>query len=201
MENKKKNKPLALTIGGSALFSVILVLAIFPAINAVEQNSILGEDVAHFKGVITMIHSDKDGNVLSYQQMENLIPNEGLECTADLLFGTTSCVGEAFFQFLAIGTSAIAPADGDLALGAESGTCARVQDATPTLTLPASGIRAITLTSVFTGATCEGQTFAETGVFDASTSGNMLARTLLSSTVTLTSGDSLTINYEVRLNN
>lgn len=201
MEISKKSKPLAFTIGGTVLFSTILVLAFFPVIDAVQPNIILAEDAPQFKGIITMVHADKDGYVLSYQQMENLIPNEGLECTADLLFGTTSCVGEAFFQFIALGTSAIAPADGDLALGAESGTCARVQDATPTLTLPASGVRAITLTSVFTGGTCEGQTFAETGVFDALTTGNMLARTLLSTTVTLTAGDTLTINYEVRLNN
>jgi len=201
VEISKKSKPLAFTIGGTVLFSTILVLAFFPVIDAVQPNIILAEDAPQFKGIITMVHADKDGYVLSYQQMENLIPNEGLECTADLLFGTTSCVGEAFFQFIALGTSAIAPADGDLALGAESGTCARVQDATPTLTLPASGVRAITLTSVFTGGTCEGQTFAETGVFDALTTGNMLARTLLSTTVTLTAGDTLTINYEVRLNN
>lgn len=201
MEITKSNKPLALTIGGTILFSTILVLALFPTINAVQPNEIIAEDAPQFKGVFTLIHADKDGYVLSYQQMENLIPNEGLECSADLLFGTTGCTAESLFQFIALGTSAVSPADGDTALGAESGTCARVQDATPTLTSPASGIRAITLTSVFSGATCEGDTFAETGIFDSLTTGNMLARTLLSATVTLTSGDSLTINYEVRLNN
>jgi len=165
------------------------------------DKTIFGSDKIEVHGVYTVIHKDKDGYIKSYQQMENLIPNEGLECTADLVFGTTGCTGEAFFQFIALGTSGTAPADGDTALGSESGTCARVQDATPTLGLPASGQRSITLTSLFTGATCEGQAFTETGVFDALTTGNMIARTLLSTTVTLTSGDSLTINYEVNLFN
>lgn len=182
-----------------ALFSTI-ILTVDSAkldIQKAENNNL------YLTGVYTVILQDKDGNVLSYQQMENLVPNEGLECSADLIFGTTGCAGEAFNQFIGIGTSAVAPADGDLALGAESGTCARIQDASPTLTSPSSGQRQVELSVTFSGGTCEAQTFTEVGVFDASTSGNMLSRTLLSSSVTLPtgSGSTLTVNYQVNLNN
>jgi len=191
-------------LAGVLVFSAIFVFMISEQTNLVQLfDQPVQTDNTQLKGVFTITVRDGDGNILSIQQMPNLVPNEGLECTADLMFGTTSCTAEAFFQYIAIGTGAVAPADGDTTLGAESGTCARVLDATPTLTSPSSGVRRIALSAVFSGATCEAQTFAETGVFDALTSGNMLARTLLSSTVTLPSGtgSTLTINYEVNLNN
>ena len=198
-----KNKPLIAFVGGLGLFSILFLIATFPPIDSFQTSSIaiFGSDKIEVQGVITMIHKDKDGNVLSYQQFENLIPNEGLECVSDLVFGTTVCVGEAFYQFIGIGTSAVSPADADLTLGAESGTCARVQDSTPTSGSPSSGVRTIALQAIFSGGTCEGQTFTEVGLFDASTSGNMISRTLLSSSVTLTVGSTLTVNYQVNLNN
>jgi len=198
-----KNKPV-LFAGSLGLLSILFVFAILPTVDSIAKVELFASDeLIEITGVYTVIHKDKDGNVLSYQQMENLVPNEGLECSADLIFGTTGCVGEAFNQFIGIGTSAVAPADGDLALGAESGTCARIQDASPTLTSPSSGQRQVELSVTFSGGTCEAQTFTEVGVFDASTSGNMLSRTLLSSSVTLPtgSGSTLTVNYQVNLNN
>ncbi len=198
-----KNKPLIISTLSLAVFSVLFVFAFLPTVDSLQTSdkSISGSDILEIHGVYTVIHKDVDGNVLSYQQFENLIPNEGLECASDLIFGTTVCVGEAFYQHIGIGTSAVAPADGDLTLGAESGTCARVQDATPTSGSPSSGVRTIALQAIFSGGTCEGETFTEVGLFDASTSGNMISRTLLSSSVTLTVGSTLTVNYQVNLNN
>lgn len=197
-----KNKPFIVSSASLAVFSVIFVFAFLPIADSVPNAELFGSDeLIEIHGVYTVIHKDKDGFVLSYQQFENLIPNEGLECASDLIFGTTVCVGEAFYQHIGIGTSAVAPADGDLTLGAESGTCARVQDATPTSGSPSSGVRTIALQAIFSGGTCEGQTFTEVGLFDASTSGNMISRTLLSSSVTLTVGSTLTVNYQVNLNN
>jgi len=199
-----KNKPLIVSTISLALFSVLFVFAFLPTVDSLQtskQTIFASDELIEIHGVYTLIHKDKDGNVLSYQQFENLIPNEGLECVSDLVFGTAVCVGEAFYQFIGIGTSAVAPADADLTLGAESGTCARVQDSTPTSGSPSSGVRTIALQAIFSGGTCEGQTFTEVGLFDASTSGNMISRTLLSSSVTLTVGSTLTVNYQVNLNN
>jgi len=43
-------------------------------------------------GHIEVIHTDSEGNILSYQQTDNAIVNDGRNCTAMLLFGTnTGC--------------------------------------------------------------------------------------------------------------
>lgn len=47
-----------------------------------EGGSILGH--------IEIIHTDSEGNVLSYQQTDNAIVNDGRNCTAMLLFGANS---------------------------------------------------------------------------------------------------------------
>ena len=54
--------------------------------STMEAGSIMGH--------IEIIHSDSDGNVISYQQTDNAIVNEGRNCAAVMLFGpdaNTSC--------------------------------------------------------------------------------------------------------------
>jgi len=185
---------------GLSLFAVLLFVGISPVvINDFQSTGY--NDGTIIQGYFTFTHADADGNVIAIIQTKNLVTNEGMECTSDLLFGTTSCVSETVQQFIAVGTGAVAPADADTALGTESGTCARVQDATPSINTATTGQRATTISSLFSGATCEGQAFAETGLFDASSTGNMLARSLISPAITLGSGDTLTIDYTVTLNN
>ena len=41
-------------------------------------------------GHITVVHSDPDGNILSYAQTDNLISNIGKDCMAALVFGATA---------------------------------------------------------------------------------------------------------------
>lgn len=41
-------------------------------------------------GHIEIIHADSEGNILSYQQTDNAIVNDGRNCTAMLLFGTNA---------------------------------------------------------------------------------------------------------------
>ncbi len=198
MESSKRN-PLVFGTGFS-VFAVLLLVGISPV--ATDNFQTTGyNDGSILKGFFTITHSDPDGNVISIIQTDNLVVNEGMECVADLTFGTTSCVAEAFFQFLALGTGTVAPADGNLTLGAESGTCARVQDATPAINTATTGQRAVTVTSLFSGSTCEAQAFGETGLFDASTTGNMLARSLISPTITLGVGDTISIDYTITINN
>ncbi len=198
MESNKRN-PLVFGTGFS-IFAVLLLVGISPiATDTFETTGY--SDGWILKGYFTITHSDTDENIIRTIQTDNLIVNEGMECVADHVFGTTSCVAEAVFQFLAVGTGTTAPADAQTALVTESGTCARVQDATPAINTATTGQRAITVSSLFSGSTCEAQAFGETGVFDASTSGNMLARSLISPTITLGAGDTLTIDYTVTINN
>lgn len=183
-----------------SIFAIIILIAVSPiATDTFETTGY--NDGSVLKGFFTITQSDADGNIIRTIQTDNLVVNEGMECVADLTFGTTSCVAEAFFQFLALGTGTVAPADGNLALGTESGTCARVQDATPAIDVSVTGQRKITVESLFSGGTCEAQIFGETGVFDASSAGNMLARSLITPTVTLGVGDTINIKYVITINN
>lgn len=188
-------KPL---VGLSSILAVLLVVSIAPNFdsNIVAQSEI--SDVNEFGGYFEVTHENWKGEILSQQSMDNLVPNEGLECISDLIFGTTECVAEGTFNYIGIGTGLIAPVDSDTALGAESGTCARVQDATVDMNTATTGERLSTFQVVFTGASCTGEVYGEVGVFDASSTGNMVATALLPNTVQLfNASDTLTVTYNI----
>ncbi len=185
-----------------SLFAVLLFVGITPAplvdegfsANSVNDNTV-------WKGMFTIQHLDADGNIISEQFVDNLVPHEGLECTADLVFGTTSCVGELDFQWLALGTGTTAPVDANTALETEVGGCTRLEDTAPDVITAIAGQRSVAVIQLFSGASCEGSAFGETGIFDAVTTGNMLARALISPTITLNSGDTLNVNYTIIIAN
>ena len=55
-------------------------------------------DSSNVYGHVTVIHSDPDGNILSYAQTDNLVANLGKDCMAELIFGGTAgatCEGTA----------------------------------------------------------------------------------------------------------
>lgn len=198
MESNKRN-PLVFGTAFS-IFAVLLLVGISPVTSDTLEATELSEGLG-ITGHFTITHFDPDGDVIRVIETDNLIVNEGMECVADQVFGTTSCVAEALFQFLALGTGTTATVDADLALGTESGTCARVQDATPVIDTSVTGQRKVTVSSLFSGGTCEAQAFGETGLFDASSTGNMIARSLISPTVTLGVGDTINIDYSITINN
>ncbi len=184
-----------------AIATPILFALLFVSLN--ESISLEANVMADpsFGGLFTITHADANGNIISVQKVHNLVTNEGLECFGDLIFeGTAVCVSENTFSYLAVGTTATAPADSQTALIAESGGCARVQDGTVALDTSTTGQREATVSSVFSGGSCEAESYVETGIFDASSSGNMLARATFSS-INLGVGETLTINYEIVINN
>jgi len=194
-------KPL---LGISGLLAVLLVITLSPTFDTSSsyQSSELVE-AYYTGGYFTATLTDWQDNVL-YESGEitNLVPNEGLECISDLVFGTTECVGETTFNHIGIGTGVIVPIDGDTALGAESGTCARVQDATPSMNTVTTGERLTTFSVIFTGVNCVSEVYGEVGLFDASTSGNMVATALLPNTVQLfNASDTLTVTYNIENRN
>lgn len=190
---KNTNMILGSSIAG--IFSILLVVGFVPF----GGNDTT--DFAKFGGEFTLTHRDADGNIIQQITTPNLVVNEGLECVSDFVFGTTSCTGEAVFTYIALGTGVTAPADAQTALVTEVGACTRLQDATPAIDTATTGQRTITVSQTFSGASCEGSAFAEVGLFDAVTTGNMLARALISPTITLGSGDTLQIDYDIVLNN
>lgn len=195
LESYKKN---SLILGSIAIAIAVSLIPLFPS-DSIKSTGY--NDGSVLKGYFTLTQADQNGNVIRVIHTPNLVMNEGMECVSDLIFGSTSCTGEAFFKYLAVGTSATAVNANQTALVSESGTCSRVVDNTPVVDASTSGQRAVTLSSLFSGASCEGSGFQETGLFDASTSGNMLARSLISPAITLSSGDTLTIDYTITINN
>jgi len=84
-----------------SIFAIIILIAISPiATDTFETTGY--NDGSVLKGFFTITQSDADGNIIRTIQTDNLVVNEGMECVADLTFGTTSCVAEAFFQFVQV---------------------------------------------------------------------------------------------------
>lgn len=191
-------------MGLSGILAVLLVVSIAPnfdtSMNVSDNTSIL--ETYKTGGQFHAVAENWKGEVFYDETFDNLVPNEGLECISDLIFGTTECVGETTFNYIGIGTAVIAPVDADTALGAESGTCARVQDATVDMNTATTGERLSTFQVVFTGASCTGEVYGEVGVFDALTTGNMVATALLPNTVQLfNASDTLTVTYNIENRN
>jgi len=57
-------------------------------------------------GHVTVVHSDPDGNILSYIQTDNLVANNGKDCMAEMIFGNTDTGCDAttnnFFNTVAL---------------------------------------------------------------------------------------------------
>jgi len=71
-----------------------------------------GEGTA-ISGQVTVIHKDPQGTILSYQQYDNVIVNEGLNCMTETLFASTNAtcaMASATDQFDFIGLLGTVPA-------------------------------------------------------------------------------------------
>jgi hypothetical protein len=192
---KNTNSKIALGSIPVGIFAILFVVGFAP-LQALDNS-----DAAVFGGEFTFTHRDSAGNIIEQFTVENEVTNEGMECVADLIFFTTDCTGETDFAWIALGTSNAAVDETDTALTTEVGGCTRLEDATIALDTGTTNQRTATVSVTFSGAGCEGSAFAEVGLFDAVTTGNMLARALISPTINLGSGDTLQIDYDIVLNN
>jgi len=138
--------------------------------------------VEHFRG----------GKRLMKQEIHNIVTSAGKARDAGLFNGVFTTP----FTWLAIGLGTAAAATGDTALGSEVTTSGGAR-ATATCTTATTTVAGDTAQLVkqwdFTG------TFAvtESGIFDASTAGNLAARQVFSA-VNVVSGDSLQITWKMQ---
>jgi hypothetical protein len=189
----------------SAVFAVLLVVSVAPNLMVDDSISVSAiSDSKVFAGQFTVTHFDPSGEIISQEVIDNLVTNEGMECTGDLLFnGSAECaVANRTWSYLSVGLGGTAPVDANTDLETESATCLRVGDATVAVNTGSTGQRTYTISSTFSGANCESEAYLEVGVFDTSVlaNGNMLARATFAS-ITLSSGDSLQIDYDIVINN
>ncbi|MEM2759880.1 MAG: hypothetical protein QXU32_00035 [Nitrososphaerales archaeon] len=141
------------------------------------------------KGHVTLVLLDEFGNVKDYRQFDNLVVNTGFEEVAKLAFATGSSTK---FDFIAVGSGSTAPAAGDTALQTQVGN--RKQDSTPTYN---SGTKKVTIDVTFNAGESTG-TIRESGLFNASTGGQMFARQTFSD-INKGASDSLTVTWEITL--
>ncbi len=171
-------------------------------------------EVQGYKGHIVVKHFDPEGNLISYQQTDNLVNDPGKNCAANLLFGVGfgSCTAPAVFENIALSTNSGAgfnEADTTLAnecdtitdtcgAGLEARQAGVVQQDQLAAT-PAGAIAQIQTT--FTMGSAGPTTINSAGLFDALTTetGNMFAERNFSTGVSLSLNDSIQVTWLITL--
>ena len=166
-----------------------------PFVIANTATSTINGDIP-LKGHVTLVVSDPEGKIKAYRQMDNLVVNVGETCTGSLLFGddpANHLCNASIFNYVAVGTGTATETTADTALGAQ--ILSRIQDTSNTQT-NSTGPGATSKLGVTFTATGNAAV-AESGLFDASASGHMFARKLISPVVNVVSGDQLTITWTI----
>jgi hypothetical protein len=132
----------------------------------------------------------KDGAVKEVRRGKNVITNAGKAQVAGLINGVVTTP----FRYIAIGTGTTAPAATDTALATE--THRKLADSVSRATTNVDNDTAL-LVATFSGYTGT-EAVTESGVFDASSGGNMLCRQTFSAiNVDWGAGDSLQITWKI----
>ena len=163
-----------------------------PFVIAKTATSTMNGDIP-LKGQVTLVVNSPDGKIKAYRQMDNLVVNVGETCTGSLLFGDQGKCAGSLFNYIAIGTSTASELTSNTSLGVE--TLSRIQDTTNTLTNSTGTGATSQLSTTFTATA--NAAIGESGLFDASSTGHMFARKLISPVVNVVSGDQLTVTWTV----
>lgn len=129
--------------------------------------------------------------------------DKGAALCASLISGTSlgGISAPLTAKYIALSTSSLTPAKGDTTLSGETAASglARALGTAGTYTAPASldGAASYVLTNTFTSAASA--TIVSAAIFDAASTGNMLVEANLSASVTVVSGDTITINWTINL--
>ena len=190
---------------GTIVAAFALVFGMVAGSTSLTTMSVASQDPLQMSGHVIITLADADGDIKAYRQTDNIVVHDGMDCSADLLFGdftgTGLCSVAAFFTSIAIGSGAGTPDITDEVLDSEitASTPARAGalDA-EALATGTTGAKK-TIVGVFTIGT--GDTVREVGLFDSATSssGNMFSRLLISPEIPVLDGDTVTITYIVEV--
>lgn len=191
----------------SVIAAIIVVAGFSIAFNSPAEQQVQTLDVKHTydptlpsgdilqsKGTFYLTLVDDDGNVKTTVESPNLVVDNGLDANADHVFGTALDADESIFNWIAIGTDSTSATTSDTSLGTE--VC-RNQDSSVEGDSSTGGEVVVTINQTFDGSSCSGS-IVEAGVFDASSGGNMFARSTFSS-VSVGTDDTLTVTYNITL--
>lgn len=136
-------------------------------------------------GALKVVLTAPDGTVKSEQDVKNLVVDSGLDFIASRMAGTSPAV----MSHMAIGSGNAAAAAGDTALGTQLGRVA--------LTSTTVTDNEVEYVASFPAGTGTGAV-TEAGIFNASSAGTMLCRTVFS-VVNKDANDTLTITWTVTI--
>lgn len=135
------------------------------------------------KGTLDIVVRGPDGNIKDEKKVENLIVDTGLDFIASRMNGTS----ESVMSHMAVGTGSTAAAAADTALGTELDRNA----------LTSTTVTDNAIAFVCSWAAGDGTgSLTEAGLFNASSAGTMLCRTVFG-TVTKAADDSMTITWTI----
>ena len=145
------------------------------------------EDVVSLKGRVKLVHFRK-GKLIEEIETPNVIVAAGMAQVAGLINGVVT----DYFDYIAIGTGTTSASTADTSLEAEthrgSATTSRVT------TTHSNDTAQLVHTFDFT----DSYAITESGVFDASSGGNMLCRQTFSA-INVASGDSLQVTWKIQV--
>lgn len=143
------------------------------------------KDDLTLKGRLDIVVTAEDGTVKQRESVKNLVVTTGKNFVASRMAGTSSSV----MSHMAIGTGTTAAAAGDTTLGSQS---ARVALTSTT----ATDNDVVYVATFAAGTPASAAAITEAGIFNASTGGTMLCRTVFSE-INKGTSDSLTITWTV----
>jgi len=174
-------------------------------VSTMDGGSILGH--------IEVIHTDSEGNILSYQQTDNAIVNDGRNCTAMLLFGANAgcraenAAGIGKYTVIGVGNgTALAGSTSQLSVNGEvldnniartTGTLGTFNNSTNTSD-PAT--QRISATFTWQGGTTN--TISQAGLFNQTTvsaESSTFALKNFPSNVAMNTNDQLTVNWDISI--
>ena len=142
-------------------------------------------DGLKLRGDVALVLRDKDGNVKDERLIENLIVDTGLNFICDRMKND-----ETAMTHMALGSGSTAAAAGDTTLGSQLGSREALDSSTVTN-------NQIVYVSSFEAGDATGAV-TEAGIFNASSGGTMLCRTVFS-VVNKAADDTLTVNWTITL--
>jgi len=179
---------------------------------------------ASILGHIELIQTDSEGNILSYQQTDNAIMNEGRNCTATLLFGVNDTTANAdkcgafsdgnigHYRVIAIGNGTITSTDNtQTAFTSEMNSTANAEGMnrsvgaasfTATATAATGDTADVRISNQFTySGTQAGNQIKISGLFNSTdtTSDSLFALKNFPSPVSMNNGDQLTVNWDISI--
>ena len=143
------------------------------------------KEALKLRGDVALVLRDKDGNVKDERKIENLIVDTGLNFICDRMKDD-----ETAMTHMALGSGSTAAAAGDTTLGSQLGSREDLDSSTVTA-------NQIVYVASFEAGDATGAV-TEAGIFNASSGGTMLCRTVFS-VVNKAADDTLTVNWTITL--